>query len=137
MERFVTEIARFNFIIEPCRERIVRKCPAHVRSFLQLKTSLDSAGQSQVAQIFLSRDPSAEADSTSAKLFARFVEMKHEISVRLHSGKREENLGGARADRNGRAVRMRRIVVNHLDALVATGSKNIAERLNRQPGSRG
>ena len=81
MERAVTEIVRLNFIIEAGRKYIVRKRPAHIRPLFQSKTAFCSPQQPKVAQFFLRGDPTPESNSRAAELFARLIEVKHEISV--------------------------------------------------------
>ncbi len=84
LERAFLEIAQLDFIMEAGRKRIIRIGKAHVRPILQLELSLRLTTKSQIAQFPLGGDPPAQLGPFSAEQFARLVEMKNKITVRLH-----------------------------------------------------
>src|SRR3977135_3947188 len=84
MQRAVLAVAWLEFHMKAPGEWKIRKRAVHVWPLLQLEGSLRPATKAKVAQFLLRRDPPAQWRPSGAELLARLVEMKNEITVRLH-----------------------------------------------------
>ena len=79
------QIVRRHFTDEPERIRKIREGKPHIGSLFISQRTLDCPAQSHIAQRLLRRDPAAQTFAPDRELLARFLQMKKDIAMRLHS----------------------------------------------------